>query len=778
MYKSKHIERKWVFRNIEPVSSDFREHLAYPELILQTLVRRGLTNPDDALKFIDFTKYIPGSPYQLPDMEKGVSRVVHAIRHKDKIGVWGDFDVDGQTSTAILTSTLRDLDANYTYHIPIRGPETHGISIKALKEFLASGVKVILTCDTGSTAHEAIDYAQQAGIDVVVTDHHLLSETPLNAHSLINPRCLPNEHPLSTLPGAGTAYKFAEALYEVFDHKNAAGNLHDLAALGIIADLAELRGDARYLVQAGISQIRTSPRQALAAMLKTAEVDPTNLTEEQISFILAPRLNAVGRLSDANPIVDFLLSQDPSKIAVTLNQIEGLNSKRKLLCDQVFSGAQSLIDQNPAVLDYAVLVLHHPDWPAGVVGIVASRLVEIYHRPVLLLSGSPNEPIRGSARSVKGIDITAALRKSEKYLIGYGGHPMAAGLSLNPDNLPALIRALDANVQDMELDREISEALLIDQSMYPAEVTLDLARSLDLLAPYGPGNESLVFSAEGLQLINSKTIGKLGEHLLVDVEDSVGNLSRFIWWNGNGLQLPEGRFDLAYTPRASNYRGEDQVSLEWIDYRLVNDEIDSIKLSSNDTWENIDLRNSPSQFEEIKQMQDDPQTLVWVEGTAPADIRGFSRLELHSCHNLVLWSIPPNLDVLNAILRKTNPKHVDWVLVAPSEHELKYFLVQLVKVLKSNLAKGQQEFHLDQLASILAVNDTTIETAVRWLVAKGTISVDWGVEGNFSTKLGGTAEPIQQKKLEDALQHIFREMKAFSRYLLQADLDRLSVDLR
>ena len=778
MVKIQHLERDWVFQPALSVPAELQALLPNADLVLRALINRGISDPDEILRYIDHTRYTPASPFDLPDLEKGVERILRALQKSEKIGVWGDFDVDGQTSTAILVSTLRELGANLTYHIPVRGPETHGIGLKPLREFITTGVEVILTCDTGITAHDPIGYAQSQGIDVVVTDHHLLPDTFPPAHAIINSRRLPAAHPLSTLPGAGVAYKFAEALLIRSGRQKFAPLLHDLAALGIIADLADLYGDARYLVQSGLSRMRASPRPALAAMLESAEVNPQNLTEEQISFIIAPRLNAVGRLADANPMVEFLLSHDLGEIAVRVNQVEGLNSKRKLLCDQVFGGAQSLLDQNPAVLDHAALVLHHPDWPAGVVGIVASRLVELYHRPVILLTGQPGEPLRGSARSVEGVDITAAIRSIEHLLLGFGGHPMAAGLSLTAENLPALIRGLDTKVSTELATREKVGTLHIDQTISPSEISLDLARSLDLLAPYGPGNPPLVFCAVGMQVIKSRAVGKLSEHLLVDVEDTMGNPNRFIWWNGSGLPLPEGRFDLAYTPRASNYRGEDQVSLEWVDYRLRNAEFEDRGEETKPSLVNIDLRQSASPLEEIRSIADSQDVLVWAEGSSMPGFPCSNRFALRPCSDLVIWSVPPNMELLTAILEHTKPEKVYWCLVSPPEHQLRTFLPRLSTLVKTTLTPGRAELDLPILASLVAAVESTVEIAIRWLAARGDITLHQKSRGRVAAELGGSADPSQQKALEAALLSVFTELQAFTQYLRQSDLDDLTANLR
>ncbi len=483
MYHPPHIERNWIIQGLVPLPENFLSDTKYPEIILQTLVRRGFSDPALAEQFVDFTKYQPSSPYELPDMEKGISRILQAASSDQKIGVWGDFDVDGQTSTAILVSTLRQIGANVIYHIPVRGPETHGIGLKALQDFIRQGVKVILTCDTGISASESIAYAQSRGIDVVVTDHHLLPQELPPAYALINPRRLPASHPLSTLPGAGTALKFAEALLAEEGLAEKAVLLHDLAALGCVADLAELSGETRYLVQSGLNQIRAEPRPALAAMLEAAGVAYASMGEEHISFNLAPRLNAVGRLGDANPMVNFLLSSDPVEIAVTINQVEGLNLRRKTLCDQVFQGAMAMLEKDRALLDQPILILHHPEWPAGIVGIVASRLVEMFHRPVILLVTPPGEPARGSARSVEGIDITAAITQNQQHLISFGGHPMAAGLSLDSGNLEVFKREMNKTVMNMASGQVTKPDLIIDAWKSPSTITLDFAQSLESACP-------------------------------------------------------------------------------------------------------------------------------------------------------------------------------------------------------------------------------------------------------------------------------------------------------
>ncbi len=268
----------------------------------QTLVRRGVTTPAAAVAFLDPDAYMPAPPDALPGMPRAVSRLWRAVRGGEPICVWGDFDVDGQTATALLVGTLADLGAHVTYHVPVRENESHGVNLPNLKRVIAEGARLILTCDTGIAAHEAVSYARSQGVDVIVTDHHSLPAVLPDAAAVVNPKLLPGDHPLADLPGVGVAYKVAEALYERARRTNEAARGLDLVALGIVADVAIQRRDTRYLLQRGLAALRATSgaqRLGLRALMETAELDPAWLSEEHIGFVLGPRLNAAGRLADA-----------------------------------------------------------------------------------------------------------------------------------------------------------------------------------------------------------------------------------------------------------------------------------------------------------------------------------------------------------------------------------------------------------------------------------------------------------------------------------------------
>ncbi len=777
MYRPPHIERNWNFLVQVAIPEQLRALGDYPEVVYQTLVRRGYDTINKAGQFIDFRKFQPCSPYELPDMDKAISRILYAIDSGQRIGVWGDFDVDGQTSTTILVSALRKIGADHCYHIPIRGPESHGIGLRALEEFIKQGVEVILTCDTGVSAVDAITYAQSGGVDVVVTDHHLLPEKLPPAYALVNPQRMPATHPLAAMPGAGVAYKFAEALLTEKGYSKTAFQMHDLAALGCVADLAQLTGETRYLVQSGLNLLRSTPRPAVLALLQAASVDYMKISEEHISFTLAPRLNAVGRLDDANPLVNFLLSEDPVEIAVMVNKVEGLNSRRKFLCDQVFQGALAQIEQDRTLLDQPILILQHQEWPAGVVGIVASRLVEIFHRPVILLVSSADATLRGSARSVEGIDITAALTFNQKHLLSFGGHPMAAGLVLQAESIDSFKREMYRTIGEMTSIRAVSADLVIDAPLLPSAITLEYARALDVLSPFGPGNPSLQFAAEDMRIVNVATVGKLGEHRVVELENPAGDLTQFIWWNSADLPTPEGRFDLVYTAHASNYRGSEQVQFEWIDFRQTR-EVSPLHLrKTRQKRTNFDYRRSKNQREVLASLATLNALAVWKEGSDSYPESGFDRRSIIPCEALAIWSVPPDAGVLRLLLQSARPVQIYWFLIPPQEHQIPVFLQTLGRRVKNGLKAQQQYYPLMDLAAQSATTETIAALGLQWLASSGYVSIIDQTPTSYRLLAGGVVDDGERQRLQEVLEQAFKEIRAFSGYLNITDLDKLIDDL-
>ena len=764
---------RWIDPSPIQVPASFAD-LNLPALVEQTLVRRGIHDINSALAFLH-----PDSlaPVPFPGIEKAVEYILLATRNPGAICVWGDFDVDGQTSTALLVQTLRAIGANIVYYIPIRGRESHGVHIESLKPIIDNGAKLIVTCDTGITAHEAIDYANSRGVDVIVTDHHDPGETLPNAKVIINPKLLPKDHWLANLAGVGVAYKLAEALLqagqlagndEIRSTINGKGpdELLDLVALGLIADVALLKGETRSLAQKGIDALRNTDRPGLKVMAELAGANLETLTEETIGFTFAPRLNALGRLSDANPAVELLLTRDPSRARLLATRIEGLNIQRRLLTSQVYEAAEAQLRENPGLIAEPAIVLSHHDWPGGVVGIVANRLVDRYHKPALLLTESDDGILRGSARSVEGLHITEAIAANRDLLLGFGGHPMAAGLSMRTDHLSAFRKGLGQAIE-LQLGGIVPEepTLQIDAWLGLEEVDLELASALESLAPFGAGNPELVMATRSVRLRSASLIGKTREHMRLNIEDGYGNLQSVLWWNGADEELPEqgSTFDIAYSMRASSFRGRKQVTLQFKEFRVAEEKPVKLKPRS---LEIVDLRSQAGGLEGIK-------VETFAEGEDKKKVAGRDRYSIASTQELAIYTTPPGPAELRALMERTGPQKIYVVAVAPPAEKIDDFLTRLTGMAKFAIQQRRGSVKLSELASATSHREATIRLGLEWLAAGGHLQIEGDDNELLLQKGDGIANQYLQRELFVAIKDLLEETAAYRSYFARADLKTL-----
>jgi single-stranded-DNA-specific exonuclease len=768
---------EWEYPRPVQIPDELKKEVHGSKLLLETLVRRGYSDPQKALAFLDPDLYEPAKSIELPDLLVAVQRIKQAINLHQRIGVWGDFDVDGQTSTTVLVGALRHLGADVLYHIPIRANESHGILIAPLKDFISKGIQLIITCDTGISAHEAVSFAKEQGIDVLITDHHSLPEQLPDALAVINPQRLPEDHPLRSLSGVGVAYKLIEQLCNDLGEFAFPPTLLDLVALGMIADMATLTLDTRYLVQRGLQVWRSAPRPSLKKILDENKVKNEEVTEETISFIVAPRLNAIGRLDDANPMVEFLLSDDPVFIATKLNQIEGLNEERKIRCDEVFKGAQAMLEASPRLLERPLILLNHPEWHAGVIGIVASRLVEIYHRPAILLNSSDPNISKGSCRSIEGINITQALKQNRQFLLGFGGHPMAAGLSVETENLTELQFGLIASIKQMMKQNNINPIISIDANLDLEEIDLELINDLSRLSPFGPGNPAMKFIARDLEISDISSMGKNKDHLQVNVIDGKQKKHRIVWWQGASLPRPNGRFDLLFTASPSNYKGKIEVTFEWLDFREIqSDNMTTRNSSKNQPIQMVDLRASTDPSKDLISISKEDNSLIWSEGIASCPLPVFSREELQNCETLAVWSIPPSRSVISSVVEKVKPKKIIWFSNYPEENSLQKMIQNAASVILM-FAQGNSESPLtfEHLAASVSITIPVARLLIKWMEMTGRITIisENGEAVQFSTQ----RHPPDQAQIEivqNEIKTLHKEIFSFRQYYTSSpSLDNL-----
>ncbi len=765
MSAEKRPRREW--REPTPVAAPdvLRAAVGGHRLVAEHLARKGIVSAADAQCFMSAAAYTPAPADELPDIERAVERLRRAIRAHEQILIWGDFDVDGQTATALLYAALQQRGARVSYHVPNRFSEGHGIHLPTLKRKLAGGVDLLLTCDTGVTAHDAVDYAASRDVDTIITDHHSLPARLPAASAVVNPQRLPAGHALRELPGVGVAYKLMEALAAQDDGDPAEGL--DLVALGIVADVMVQVDDTRYLLQRGLERLRQNQRPGVSAILEQAQIAAAELNEGHIGFAIGPRLNALGRLDDANPAVELLTTADRAQARMLAHRLEGFNARRKFLSNQVYESTIAQIEAEPSLLDYAALVLSHSDWHSGVIGIVASRLVEEFGRPTVLIA-TPDETGRGSARSVAGLDITAAFGRVAAQLTRYGGHSMAAGMSLPADKIFQFRRALSGVLREMGGAEPTAPALAVSGYLELPELSLALAEDIERLAPFGNGNPPLTLATRDLKLASRRGLGRRGEHLQVEVEDEAGHRQRVIWWRGAGKDLPAGKFDLAYTLRSSAYKGQREALIEWLDFRPLESALSDINVDEP-AWELQDYRGSDDPHSALASAREwYPQAQIWAEAER---LEGaVNRLGLSASETLIVWTAPPAAEAWSAALATVSPQRLIVFGALPDSAEPAGFLRRLAGLIKFSINRRGGAAGLEALAAATAQPERTVQVGLQVLRALGKLDYQVAASGEYQLRAADNPPGGELGDLRQRLDLLLGETRAFREYWLKMDM--------
>ena len=762
--------KKWIFPDLIDVPGEIRSQIGGYSIISQTLFRRGITDLEAAKGFLDPDSYQPAPPSDLPDLTKASSRLITAIANKEPVLVWGDFDVDGQTSTALLVSALDQVGADVSFYIPNRANESHGISLSSLIAKLDTfHPAILLTCDTGVDALESITYAQSKGIDVIITDHHQLPDSLPPAHSIVNPNLLPPDHPLFTLPGVGVAYKLVEEIYQHFSISTQP--FLDLVALGIVADVALLTGDTRYLLQRGLPFLSNTPRLGLQQLFINSSLSSEPISEDQISYVIAPRLNALGRLDDANSCVDFFTTTDIQMATSLAKQLEDLNLQRQYITETIFQDSLNKIEKNPDLLsDYPVLVLDGPpSWNPGVIGIVASRLVERFDKPVLMLA-KDGDKARGSARSVPGVPISDLIKRSSKILERHGGHPMAAGVSLLHDNISQFRRELAENYSLIVGDQPPVPDIQIDEVLPFQSISIDYIKDFHRLAPFGAGNPPLLFAARGVSLCQDKIIGKNKNHRKLTLKDSSGTTQDILWWNSVGIELPKETFDLAFSLTLSTFQNRPQVQATLQHFKNTTPE--SVHVKINKPLQVLDHRNAIQPEKRLAEIYASyPDSIIWAEYNKPADYPSFPRRSLPHSSSLIIWTAPPSINVFNNAINTVLPDTLILFGLNPFPHRNREILKILLGLLQ-HLASSEKVFDPELFAQSSALTSSLILTGIDWIHHHGEYDLSRLVSDNEVLPGNGAILPGFEL-IDHRFNLLLQEISSYRSFFHKADKGHL-----
>jgi single-stranded-DNA-specific exonuclease len=590
---------RWSLAPPQPLlAGQLAAQLKLPPLLAQCLLNRGFSEPSDIKHFLQPRLKNLADPFLLPNMAAAVGRLLRAREQNESLVIFGDYDVDGVTSTALLVEVLRPLGWQVDFYLPNRMDEGYGLSADGVENCLKKHpTSLLLAVDCGSTAVETISRLRSRGVDVIVLDHHQVSSPAPDAVALVNPQlCRTGVPPVSNqspaqaeqkdgdrleacptfteLCSVGLAFKLAHALVKRGREIGLPGAaefdlrpLLDWVALGTIADLVPLTGENRILISAGLQRLNTTQRPGLIALKQVAQCPPT-LGAYEIGFQLAPRLNAAGRLETAEDSLRLLLARDLAEAMPLAQNLDSRNRERQKIergiVEEVIGAVRAKFDPQT---DF-VIVEGQLLWHIGVVGIVASRVLQQFYRPTIILGGEGDE-WRGSGRSIAGFDLAAALRECGDLLVRHGGHAMAAGLSVQPDKIDLLRQRLNELARRALKPEDLQPLLRLDAEAGLDEMSLEMLGELACLKPAGQGNPPVQFCARGVTHQRPlQRMGKEKQHVKLWVTDGAVT-QEAVWWNGGDKSLPVGKFDLAFAPQVNEFNGRRTVQLKVLDWRAA-----------------------------------------------------------------------------------------------------------------------------------------------------------------------------------------------------------------
>ncbi len=693
-------------------------------LLAQVLINRGMNTPELSKLFLDPDREVLSDPkLEFPDLLKSLDRLEKAIQNAEKIAICGDYDADGMTSTALLLRTFRLLGANASYAIPSRMQEGYGINIRIVEELHQEGVTLVLTVDNGIAAYDAIARARALGVSVIVTDHHDLPPQLPPADAILNPKLISPESQFAAIAGVGVAYVLALELADRFGKREQLAHpLLELFTLGTIADLAQLRGVNRRFVKQGLSLLARSQLMGVQALIQVSGMSgekQTGLKPEAIGFGLGPRINAVGRIGNPVTVIELLTTTDMGIALERAMQCESINKQRQEKCAQIEKEAIALVQQSDINLaKERVLVVVRDNWHHGVIGIVASRLVERYGVPVFIGSSEEDGNIRFSVRSIPEFNVFESLEFIKDIRGKGGGHPAAGGFTMPAANLDKLRDRL-REFANLHLQAEHLKPLVtVDVQADLQDISMALFEQIDALQPCGMGNSDPVFYSRNVRVLSQQRRGKSRDCLAIELDRGNGSKIKAIAWRwGEYCPVPD-RVDLAYKLRANHWQDTTSVELELVGIRLPESEDHAVRANK---WEPIlEYKQAPSIKHLPQWHRYDPLNPQVSDLAQPVLLYGYDRPESgflgevdrdrpsRIYKSLILWSLPPSLTHLRWLIALAKPESIylgDVMPLLPMADDLRAKVSALAGSKHLNLLALGQEWWVAPCTIVAALRD-------------------------------------------------------------------------
>lgn len=691
------MRKVWKTKENKAISQDIINE-AGSEILARLLINRGIDSVLKIRSFLNPLNMSITSPMVFSDMKKSVERIKKAVLNKENITIYGDFDADGITSTAVLYKTLKEIGANVHFYIPNRESESHGLNTKSLINIISKQKsKLIITVDCGISNVSEVNFANGFKTDIIITDHHEAPDELPQAFAIINPKAkdsvkedltVEELEGLSYLAGVGVAFKLSCALLDEFDKQNFVDELIPLVAVGTIADIVPLLGENRCFVQMGLMLIQKSKHKGIDKLLKCASIqNPETVNSETIAFSVAPRLNAAGRLDSATKALNVLISDDPSEIDESVEFLNELNSERQSLCDETFKEAVSMIEKSKEEHKDSV-ILFNEEWHIGIIGIVASKLIEKYNRPVFMMTkDSPDSTeIRCSCRSIKGINVYDVLAIHSDLFLGFGGHSMAAGFSFDEKTITfdKFKTILNSSVSDISQALDLTPTVEIDLELTTEDINHSLIKEIEKLQPFGAKNQPPLFALKDLKLSQFKMMGQNQNHLKMYVTGKNSQVFECVKWNYPDFNLPlNSSLDIAFYPKVNVFNGNTTIQLDIKDIQSEN------FLKSKETIKILDHRSKINILDQVVDYISTSQKRIglFIENKKTEEPLNnhsylkdkiFNRISIpNDLEQVMFFDCPSNKDLFNKIVSVTNAKTVHLMnfepVFIPTEDFIKLF---------------------------------------------------------------------------------------------------------
>ena len=779
--------REWIFNK-----NDSGEK----SLLKRLLISRGIKTDEEMREFLNPLEFRPYQPNVFTDMEKTVERLSRAIDNQEKIVIYGDFDADGVTSTSLLYRTFSHLGANVSYFIPDREKEGHGFDTKALVKLMtALKPKVIISVDCGISDAEAVNFIKSFKIDVIITDHHEAPEKLPDAYAIINPKApyaldenlsAKDIESLTSLAGVGVAFKVATGLLQHYEKTDFISSILSYVAVGTVADVVPLVHENRYLVTKGLDLISKGKHYGLKRLLERAGYNvEKGISAETIAFGVAPRINASGRLDTVEEAIKLLISDNPQEIEMAISNLEEFNKIRQNLCQEVFAEADDMVqkegNRNPAI------ILFNSKWHVGIIGIVASKLVEKYYKPTFLMTYSEEtKQIKCSARSIEGVHLYDAISSISELLDGFGGHSLAAGLSFSPEKYPfkQVKEQLLRVVKEMTTGKDLKPFLKIDLELTPDDITVDLVDEISKMEPFGQSNPSPVFVIKNLKLKQKRLMGENQNHLRLIVQQGANELTCVRWQQGDISLVAGDPLDVAFHPQINEFNGNTTVQLVVEDIHseyLKEEEPEAAhKLKIYDHRKKTDILQQVNDYikntkQNIMVFAENRQILDMLKPFANISEKVFTRDNPSPCNSVMFFDYPADKETFENIIRETSPQSIHLMNYDIKYFDDKEFLKTMAGMLKYAYNNNGGKVELRRCASHLGKSISLVEKILELFEECGFLNIKEKTPAYFVVNFHGiddVSKVLHNPKYSEIL-NIAEECELFQKSLLEDEIEEV-----